>query len=129
MTGLPAGVLILVLIGFYFLNWIPPVPLSLKYGGIYHQITKEGNVYGLSFEKGAWYQFWKRSDDPFQGEGPVYCFSAVFAPVDLKTSIFHHWQFGAISKQGDYKFLTSDRIAIGISGGREGSDQLMRTYR
>ncbi len=119
MAGLPAGLLIAVLIGFYFLNWIPPVPLSLKYGGIYHEVTKEGHTYGLSFEKGAWYEFWKRSDDPFHGEGPVYCFTAVFAPVDLKTTIFHHWQFGAADKQGDRTFRTSDRIGIAISGGRE----------
>ena len=120
MAGVPAGVLIAVLIAFYFLNWIPPVPLSLKYGGVYHQVTKEGGAYKLSFEKGAWYEFWKRSDDPFHGEGPVYCFSAVFAPVELKTTVFHHWQVGTVNKEGHHTFVTSDRIGLSISGGREG---------
>jgi hypothetical protein len=125
MTGLPAGVLVGVLIGFYFLNWIPPVPLSLKFGGIYHQVSKSDGTYQLGFEKAAWYEFWKRSDDPFLGEGPVYCFTAVFAPVDLQTNIYHRWQYRATNGAGERRYLTSDRIQIPISGGREGG---YRTY-
>ena len=120
LTGLPAGVLVAVLVGFYFLNWIPPVPLSLKFGGIYHQVTKADNTYRLGFEKPAWYQFWKRSDDPFRGEGPIYCFTAVFAPVDLETNIYHRWQYRTTNGTGEHRYLTSDRIQISISGGREG---------
>jgi len=115
-AGLPAVTVIGVLVGFYFLNWIPPVPLSLKFGGAYHQIAKGDGLYHLSFEKGAWYQFWKRSDDPFRGEGPAYCFTAVFAPVDLRTTIYHRWQYRAPEKD----FATTDRIGIAITGGREG---------
>lgn len=123
LTSLPAIALIVVLIGFYFLNWIPPVPLSLKFGGTYRQVAKEQDLYRLSFEEGAWYQFWKRSDDPFRGEGPVSCFTAVFAPVNLTTTIYHHWQyraFGAEGSRGAGAFRTTDRIPIPISGGREG---------
>lgn len=119
LTGLPAGVLIGVLISFYFMNWIPPVPLSLKFGGIYHQVSKSDGTYRLGFEKAAWYEFWKRSDDPFRGKGPIYCFTAVFAPVDLKTSIYHRWQYRTTNSRGEHRFLTSDRIRIPISGGRE----------
>ena len=36
----PAFVLIGLLVGFYFLNWIPPVPLSMKFGGMYHEVKK-----------------------------------------------------------------------------------------
>lgn len=123
MTSVPPIALIGVLIGFYFLNWIPPVPLSLKFGGTYHQITKSDDRYRLSFEQGAWYQFWKRTDDPFRGEGPVSCFTAVFAPVNLTTTIYHHWQhraFGPDGTSGAGPFRTTDRIPIPISGGREG---------
>ncbi len=120
LTGLPAVVLVGVMVGFYFLNWIPPVPLSLKFGGFYHEIVKRGDVYGLGFEEAAWYDFLKRSDDPFHGEGPVYCFTAVFAPVDLETTIFHHWRYRTTRPDGEEQFLSSDRISIPISGGREG---------
>jgi hypothetical protein len=116
LAGLPAVTAIGVLVGFYFLNWIPPVPLSLKFGGAYHRIDKGDGLYHLTFERGAWYQFWKRSDDPFREEGPVFCFTAVFAPVDLRTTIYHRWQYRAPEKD----FVTTDRIGIAITGGREG---------
>jgi hypothetical protein len=116
LTGAPAAAMVLVLVGFYFLHWIPPVPLSLKFGGIYHQISKRDGVYRLGFEPGAWYQFWKRSDDPFHGTGPASCFTAVFAPVALQTTILHHWQHRPTGRAG---FHTTDRIPMTISGGRE----------
>ena len=47
----PAFALIGLLVGFYFLNWIPPVPLSLKFGGIYHEVKKTGDRFELSFER------------------------------------------------------------------------------
>jgi hypothetical protein len=117
LSGLPALGLIVVLVGFYFLNWIPPVPLSMKFGGVYHKITKADGTYHLTFEQGAWYQFWKRSDDPFRGEEPAYCFTAVFAPVDLHTTVYHRWQYRSRNGRG---FSTTDRIGFTISGGREG---------
>lgn len=112
----PAFALIGLLIGFYFLNWIPPVPLSLKYGGIYHEVKKAGDRFELSFEK-QWYQVWKRSDDTFPADEPIYCFSAVFAPVDLNTTIYHHWYYRA---GGSRSFAHADRIPLKISGGRAG---------
>ncbi|HJU03755.1 MAG TPA: DUF2914 domain-containing protein, partial [Nitrospiraceae bacterium] len=119
-TGWPAFAMIGLVIGFYFLNWIPPVPLSLKFGGIYHQVGKQDGMYQLSYEPGRWYQFLKYSDNPFRGDGPVYCFTAVFAPVDLKTTIYHRWQHRPMGKGPGAKFVQTDRIAIAISGGREG---------
>jgi hypothetical protein len=122
-SGLPAVAVVAVLVVFYFLNWIPPVPLSLKLGGIYHQIEKVDGSYRLGFERGVWYQVMKRSDNPFHGEGPAYCFTAVFAPVDLKTTIYHRWQYRTVppgQSLGTRDFATSDRIPIRISGGREG---------
>jgi Protein of unknown function (DUF2914) len=112
----PAFALIGLLVGFYFLNWIPPVPLSLKFGGIYHEVTKTGDRFELSFEK-QWYQLWKRSDNTFPANEPIYCFTAVFAPVDLNTTIYHHWYFRPNS---DKPFTHADRIPIKIAGGREG---------
>lgn len=122
-AGGPAVAVVAVLVLFYFLNWIPPVPLSLKLGGIYHQVEKVDGLYHLTFETPAWYQVMKRSDDPFHGEGPAYCFTAVFAPVDLKTTIYHRWQYRMVrpgQSAGKGEFSTTDRIPIRISGGREG---------
>ena len=112
----PAFVLIGLLIGFYFLNWIPPVPLSLNFGGIYHEVKKTGDRFELSFDK-KWYQVWKRSDTTFPADEPIYCFTAVFAPVDLNTTVYHHWFFRTNENK---PFIHADRIPIKISGGREG---------
>lgn len=112
----PAFGLIGLLVGFYFLNWIPPVPLSLKFGGIYHEVKKTGDRFELSFEK-RWYQVWKRSDNAFPANEPIYCFTAVFAPVDLNTTVYHHWFFRANDSRS---FTHADKIPIKISGGREG---------
>lgn len=112
----PALGVVGLLVGFYFLNWIPPVPLSMKTGGIYHQVAKEDGTYRLSFEKAPWYRFWKLSDDTFHGDGPAYAFTAVYAPVRLSGTIYHHWQHR--SARGG--FVTTDRIGMPITGGRAG---------
>ncbi len=112
----PTVACIALLVGFYFMNWIPPVPLSLKFGGMYHEIKRTGDQFDLSFER-QWYQVWKRSDTTYPSNMPIYCFTAVFAPVDLNTTIYHHWYFRPNSER---PFMHADRIPIKISGGREG---------
>ena len=116
--SLPGFLVLVVLLGFYFLNWIPPVPLSLKFSGMYHQITKLEDSYQLTLEKPPWYRFWQRSDDVFRDLDPAYCFTAVFAPVELQAQIYHHWQYRPLV--GAAGFATTDRIRLTILGGREG---------
>ncbi|WP_447973512.1 DUF2914 domain-containing protein [Nitrospira sp. Kam-Ns4a] len=118
LAGAPAVAVVMVLVGFYFLNWIPPVPLSLKFGGAYRQVARATDgTWELTFERGPWYRFWKRADDRLPAGAPVYCFTAVFAPIALQTTIYHHWQHRSAGRDG--RFVTTDRIAIPISGGRE----------
>jgi hypothetical protein len=112
---IPAFALIGLLVGFYFLNWIPPVPLSMKFGGIYHEVKKSDDRFELSFEK-KWYQVWKRSDTTFPAHEPIYCFTAVFAPVALNTTVYHHWYFRPHTNK---PFIHADKIPVKISGGRE----------
>ena len=115
--SLPAFALVGFCTVLYFFNWIPPIPLSLKLGGIYHHIEKTDQEYTLTYEKGPWYAFWKQSDDRVAANIPVYCFSSVFAPVTLHTTIYHHWQWRPFKRSAS--FFTTDRIPIAISGGRE----------
>ena len=115
--SLPAFALVVLCTTLYFLNWIPPIPLSLKFGGIYHQIEKSHDEYTLTYEKGPWYALWKQSNDRMGIDAPVYCFSSVFAPVTLQTTIYHHWQWRPFNEYDSFK--TTDRIPITITGGRE----------
>ena len=114
-TLAPAAAVIGLLSGFYFLNWIPPVPLAMKFGGIYHEVRKADDRFELTFEK-RWFEFLKRSDTDFPAGEPVYCFTAVFAPVNLDTTVYHHWYYRI---GGGSHFTHADRIPIKISGGRE----------
>lgn len=114
---LPAFALVGLCATLYFLNWIPPIPLSLKFGGVYHHIEKHQDQYILTYEDGPWYAMWKRSDDRVSAGTPVYAFSSVFAPVTLHTTIYHHWEWRPLKESTE--FATTDRIPIPITGGRE----------
>jgi hypothetical protein len=117
IIGILVGVLFLILNVFYIKNWIPPVPLSLKSAGIYHQVSREGDSFTLKLEKPRWYRFWKDFDNPYNYyEGDtVYCFTAIFAPTELKKKVYHQWQ-NYSDKKG--KWLTTDRLVYEITGGR-----------
>jgi len=105
----------------YFLNLIPPVPLSMKSGGIYHsaRLEKETGTFRLRFEKPKWYELFRHSDQTFHyaGGDTVSCFTAIFAPTTLTKKIFHHWQKYS---ETDRKWQTSDRLGYDIVGFRDG---------
>lgn len=116
---LPVGTLFLLLNLFYYLNWIPPVPLSLKSGAIYHHVKKINDQYEISYEKPKWFKFWKKSDNPFHyAEGDtVFCFTSIFAPTQLRKNMIHHWQKYFPNRK---EWVSTDRISYVITGGREG---------
>ncbi len=112
-------VIFLIFNSLYFLNIIPPVPLSLKEGGMYHTIARERvGTYVATYEPAAWYAFWRITSSTYTSSGQdAYCFSAVYAPSNLSTSIIHRWeQYDDISKKWETRSLVSFRI----NGGREG---------
>ncbi len=111
--------LFIVLNVFYWQNWIPPVPLSLKSAGIYHSVKRIDNQYRLVYQPAPWYKFWKTADDRFffAPQDTVFCFASVFAPTALKTKVYHHWQRYSPGK-GEWQSI--ERISYPIYGGRDG---------
>ncbi|MFQ5649756.1 MAG: DUF2914 domain-containing protein [bacterium] len=105
----------------YFSNRIPPVPLSLKFGGIYHHASKRqhNDDFVLKYEKPEWYQLFRRSDTTYRyARGDtVSCFTAVFAPTKLTTRIYHHWQKYFPQRQA---WVPTDRLGFKITGYRDG---------
>lgn len=81
---------------FYFLNIIPPIPLSLTELSIFQQvertanggyrITKEEHFLPFSFF------LWTEKFHPLPGEG-AYCFARVYAPTAIKTKVVHRWEY------------------------------------
>ncbi len=116
-----AGAIVLLLFGtlhlFYFMNWMPPVPLSMRHGEVAHHVSREGDRYMMTYEPASWYTFWHRSDRTIHyvpGE-PVYVFTAIFAPTAIETDVLHEWQHREL--QGE-SWITTDEIGYSLRGGR-----------
>lgn len=104
---------------FYFFNLIPPVPLALDEGIVAHNVSIENNKYVVSYEKDENYIFWRDHKLKFSytPEEKVYVFSSIFAPTDLKKSIFHRWKW---YNETTDDWETVEDIGFEITGGRDG---------
>jgi len=116
----------------YFANIIPPIPLSLKEAGIYHSVVKfEDGSYQMTYEKGEWWQFYKKSDDVFHpvAGGNVFCFAKVFAPTKITTDIYHRWEY---YDENSKEWIQHVRLSYPIVGGSDGGYRgytLIENYR
>ena len=104
---------------FYFMNWIPPVPMALRYSGIYHHLSRRGYQYELQYEKPDDWEFWRKSNKVYKwmpGD-TVYCFAAIFAPTEINKTIHYQWElYDPLKKEW---WMTDDQ-AYELQGGREG---------
>ncbi len=100
---------------FYALGWIPPVPLSVKEQGIYHQIEKKDGKFLLSFEK-AWWKPWQKSDSDFNAEvgDKIYFYAQIYSPTRISDQVAIRW----LQKDAKGKWMPSDRIPMSVHGGR-----------
>jgi hypothetical protein len=103
----------------YLTNLIPPIPLAMKAGGVYHNVTRDGANYKLTFEKPKWYKFWRETAHLFHHKAGsrVYVFSSIFAPAKFNQQIFHQWSYYD-KKQKEW--IKRDKLSFSISGGRDG---------
>jgi len=109
-----------VFIIFYFLNIIPPIPLSLKDGSIAHLVEKTDNQeYKVIVEKAKWYRPFKDYAKVYHyksGES-IYAFSSVFTPTKIQGKIYHKWSY---YDPENIRWVLTDTIPININGGRDG---------
>ncbi|MFO0766953.1 MAG: DUF2914 domain-containing protein [Nitrospiraceae bacterium] len=82
----PALAIVGLLVGFA-LNWIPPVPLSLRSTAACIRIKRSGDRLNFRSRNGGM-RSGKRRTMLIPTNDPVYCFTAVFAPVTLRTTIY-----------------------------------------
>ncbi len=108
----------------YFTNLIPPIPLSLKDGGVYHDISKNINGnYDVTYENNGWKAYFQMYPDFREVAGdPVYAYSAIFSPTNLNITVVHQWQHYDETQK---KWLTDFTINLAVVGGRDGG---FRTY-
>ncbi len=115
-VGVVLGLLGLVVV-FYVNHWIPPVPLALQDGGVYHNVSRDSSAFLLKYEEPPWHRPWQNDADPFPyaSSDTVYCFAAVFAPTALQTTVYHHWQYYDSKREA---WVDTDRIGYDVVGGR-----------
>ncbi len=114
---LPSLTIINLFLLFYVMGWIPPVPISVKEIGIYHNIEKTGDEDYILYSENPWWKFWFNGDQEFLAEpgDAVYVFARIFSPARFNDSVTLHWQLYN-EKRG---WLTTDKIRMQISGGRK----------
>jgi MFS family permease len=123
-TVIASSAAIFILINvLYFMNVIPPLPLSLQDASVHHSVIRtESGAYLVQSEKQGWLAFFRLVPRFHAVSGvPTYFYSAVFSPTSLNTEIIHEWQTYD-SRRG---WITADRIALSVRGGRDGG---YRTY-
>jgi hypothetical protein len=112
----PLGCVLIGFLAFYFFRLIPPVPLSIPFIGVYHQVERAGDIYRLSHERPVW-RFWHNGDQNFYAQpgDKVYVFFRIFSPARFSDQVQMRWQW----KDPARGWVTHDTIPIRIVGGRE----------
>lgn len=120
---LSIGFITLLINGLYFTHLIPPIPLSLKSGGVYHSLKRNGNNYLVKTETKNWSDYFNFYPEFHKSSGEtVFVYSAIFSPPSLNTTIVHEWQ-KLEAETGDW--VTKNTIELSIIGGRTNG---FRTY-
>jgi hypothetical protein len=112
----PGGSVIVLFLVFFFMGWIPPVPLSVVDQGIYHNVEKQNGEYLLQTEK-KWWKFWHSGDQLFEARpgDKIYYYAQVYSPTRFSDQIFVQWS--QKNKKGDW--VPADKIPLQIVGGRK----------
>jgi hypothetical protein len=99
----------------YYFGALPPVPLSIEYIGIFHDVERRGDSFRLYHETPAW-KFWHRGDQDFYARenDRIYGYARIFSPTNFSDDVFIRW----LHKTPAGEWMTSDLIRMSISGGR-----------
>jgi len=112
----PLGGVLIGFLAFYLFRLIPPVPLSIPFIGVYHQVERAGDSYRLSHERPAW-RIWHNGDQHFlaQPGDRIHVFFRIFAPARFADQVQMRWSWNDPARG----WVAHDTIPIRILGGRE----------
>lgn len=113
---LPTGFVLLGFLTLYVFKLVPPVPLSIPFIGVYHNVEKVNEGYKLSHER-PWWKFWHNGDQDFyaQRSDKIYVAFRVFSPTRFADQVVVRWYW----KDNRAGWLLQDSIPIRIVGGRQ----------
>lgn len=102
--------------GLYISGVLPPIPLSVRDAGVYHDIERVNGRYVATTESETLLERIVPGKTIHIRDGePVYVFTAIFAPTDLDTTIYHRWQ---VYNEEIDEWVDKDRLSFPITGGR-----------
>ena len=113
--SVPLGLVLIGFLAFYLFRLIPPVPLSIPFIGVYHDVEKTEEGYRLSHERPAW-RFWENGDQEFlaQGGDKIYVYFRIYSPTRFSDQVTMRWFW----KDDGRGWTLQDAIPINIVGGR-----------
>ena len=113
---LPLGCVLVGFLTFYLFRLIPPVPLSIPFIGVYHQVERAGDSYRLSHERPVW-RIWHNGDQHFlaQPGDRIYVYFRIFSPARFADQVQMRWHWNDPARG----WVAHDTIPIRIVGGRE----------
>jgi hypothetical protein len=113
---IPLGGVLAGFLTFYLFRLIPPVPLSIPFIGVYHQVERAGDSYRLSHERPAW-RIWHNGDQHFlaQPGDRIYVYFRIFSPARFADQVQMRWLWNDPARG----WVAHDAIPIRIVGGRE----------
>lgn len=104
--------------GAYFLNFIPPIPISLKESGVYHSVVRENDTYTALTETYPWYSHIDPYDDiTIQKGEPVFVFTSIYSPSKFALSVVHSWEYFDDESR---RWKPVSEISFNTVGGRVG---------
>ncbi len=100
----------------YFLNLIPPLPLSIREAGIYHKLERLDNELILSGEdENFWLGLIPGQKITWSESENIYVYTRIFAPAQINMDIYHRWEYySPITNEWE----DADRLRFEIKGGR-----------
>ena len=112
----PFGLVLMGFLSLYLFRLIPPVPLSIPFIGVYHNIERGEDTFRLSHERPFW-RIWHHGDQKFlaQPGDKVYVYFRIFSPTRFSDQVLMRWYW----KDNAGRWRLQDSIPIKILGGRE----------
>lgn len=102
--------------GLYFLNIIPPIPLSIREATVSHGVVRNSGAYVLRVEdESVWDRIMPGQVFHKAPEESVSVYTAIFAPKNLNTKIIHDWQW---YDEGKKEWVSKDKLSFTLTGGR-----------